>query len=157
MSTRRLWSIKYLLAIAFSVLLLDQVTKLLVENISALQYKYLLPFLNFHVTYNKGAAFGFLSNQPWATWVFVAIAFVVSICIIIWGSKIGREHKLELIALGLILGGALGNLLDRIRLRYVIDFIDFHIGNWHWYTFNVADIAVCVGAIILAIYTIIRG
>lgn len=154
---RKLWSVKYVLATALVIVLLDQITKILVVHTSSLSYMKLLPHLNLHLAYNRGAAFGLLDNATWARWLFVGVATIISFAIVIWSSHIPKKHKLELFALGLILGGALGNLFDRIRLGYVVDFIDFYIGNWHFYTFNIADIGVCIGAVILALYTVVRG
>lgn len=71
--------------------------------------------------------------------------------ILLWNRRLTKKDKWESLALGLILGGAWGNLLDRIRFGYVIDFLDFYIGSWHWYTFNVADIAICMGAALLVL------
>ncbi|HSX19714.1 MAG TPA: signal peptidase II, partial [Gammaproteobacteria bacterium] len=108
--------------------------------------------LNLHLAYNKGAAFGVLESAGgWQRWAFIAVAIITSAVILLWGKKLGKKHKLETLALSLILGGAWGNLIDRIRVGYVIDYIDFYIGNWHWYTFNVADIAICVGAVLLVL------
>lgn len=110
------------------------------------------PFLNLILAYNSGAAFGFLSDAGgWQNAFFVAVAVAVGIAIVfmIRQLKPGQTHLA--IALMLVLGGAIGNLIDRFRFGHVVDFIDFYIGNWHWYTFNVADAAITIGAIILAL------
>lgn len=142
-----------MLKLAFLVLALDQVTKLLVLALLHTHSVAIMPYLNFTIGYNKGAAFGFLdAASGWQRWFFIAIALVISLIIILWNRKLTKRDKWEKVALGLVLGGAWGNLLDRIRLGHVVDFIDFYIGQWHWYTFNVADIAICIGAVLLAIY-----
>lgn len=154
MSTRNLWSVKYLLKIAICVLVVDQIVKNLILLIPRLKYMQLLPNLNLHLAYNTGAAFGMLGNAGgWQRWMFIAIAAIISVILIGWARRLHKKDKLEIVCLGLILGGAFGNLLDRIRFGYVVDFIDFHIGTWHWYTFNIADSAICVGAVVLSIYT----
>lgn len=141
---------RYLARPAIFILVLDQISKWYLMHTPKLKRVALMPHLNFHLAYNKGAAFGVLgSASGWQRWVFIAIALVISVMIFLWSKKLGKKDKWELIALGLILGGAWGNLLDRIRLGYVIDFIDFYVGTWHWYTFNIADVGICCGAAIL--------
>jgi signal peptidase II len=142
-----------MLSLALIVFALDQITKLLVIALLHANSVAIMPSLNFTIGYNKGAAFGFLdAASGWQRWFFIAIATAISLVIILWSRKLTKRDKWEKVALGLVLGGAWGNLLDRIRLGHVVDFIDFYIGNWHWYTFNVADIAICIGAVLLAIY-----
>jgi len=103
-------------------------------------------FLNIVLVYNTGSAFGFLANQSgWQLWLFIAIAVLVAIGILTWLWKSKNKHPLTALALCFILGGTLGNLYDRVINGYVIDFIDFHIGDWHWPAFNVADTAICLG------------
>ena len=139
------------LAIAALVLVLDQISKAFVIMILGFNTKLVfMPSLNFTLAYNRGAAFGFLAeSNGWQKWLFCGIALVFSSCILIWSARLTDRDYWEGVALAGILGGAIGNLIDRLRYGYVIDFIDFYIGDWHWYTFNVADIAICVGAAIL--------
>lgn len=142
-----------MLSLALLIFAIDQITKLLVIALMHSNSVPIMPFLNFTLGYNKGAAFGILdAASGWQRWFFIAIAVFISIIIIIWSKKLSKYDVWEKIALGLVLGGAWGNLLDRIRLGHVVDFIDFYIKNWHWYTFNVADIAICIGAVLLAVY-----
>ncbi len=96
---------------------------------------------------NRGAAFGFLnrSDIEWQFWLFLAATTVAAWAIIALARSVGDEPWL-FAALGLVLGGALGNLADRLRFRAVVDFLDFHVGDWHWPAFNVADTAICLGA-----------
>jgi len=111
-----------------------------------------LPFFNLWLNYNTGAAFGFLGAQNgWQVFLLSGIAIIVSVVLIMWLGKTPRKDWLMALALSLILGGAIGNLIDRIRFKYVIDFFDFHIGTWHFATFNVSDIAITIGAIFLVI------
>ncbi|MBN9125933.1 MAG: signal peptidase II [Nitrosospira sp. 56-18] len=138
------------LMLALAVLALDFVTKRWVE--SGLSFGEQIPvtsFFNLVLTYNAGAAFSFLSDAAgWQRWFFSGIAGGASILII----YLLRKHeadRLFCIALSLILGGALGNLWDRITLGHVVDFLDFYIGTYHWPAFNVADSGIFVGAMLL--------
>lgn len=107
----------------------------------------IFPFLNLTLTYNYGAAFSFLAAQSgWQLWFFTIIAIIVIIAILYWLRKIPRRHNLFAISLTFILGGAIGNVFDRIFYGYVIDFIDFHYKAYHWPTFNLADSFICIGA-----------
>ncbi|MBM4079960.1 MAG: signal peptidase II, partial [Planctomycetes bacterium] len=101
------------------------------------------PVLNFTCSKNEGGVFGFGQGQR-GLFVFLSLGAMAAICWLLLRSDMGW---LGAAAMGLILGGAIGNLYDRIALGYVRDFIDFHIGNWHWYTFNVADALICIGVV----------
>ena len=133
------------------VLVTDQYTKALVlENIELYQAVQVLPFFNLTHVYNYGAAFSFLSDAGgWQRWGFSILAAGISIVIAVWLARLPVNRKLEGIALALILGGALGNLYDRLTLGYVVDFLDFHWSGMHFPAFNVADSGISVGAILL--------
>jgi signal peptidase II len=106
-------------------------------------------FFNLILTYNAGAAFSFLSDASgWQRWFLSSIALIASIVIIFLLRKY-TDNKLFCLALSLVLGGALGNLWDRITLGHVVDFLDFYIGSYHWPAFNVADSAIFIGAVLL--------
>ena len=108
------------------------------------------PFLNFSLAYNTGAAFSFLSDASgWQNMFFVVVAIVVTLVMIgmIW--RLGANDVQVAVALMLVLGGAIGNVTDRIRLGYVVDFIDVYYRSWHFPTFNVADSAIFLGALLL--------
>lgn len=101
---------------------------------------------------NRGAAFGFL-NRPdidWQFWLFL-LATLLACAIILSMARTARYSRALFVGFGLILGGAVGNLIDRVRLRAVIDFLDVYVGAWHWPAFNVADVAICVGALLAAL------
>ncbi|HED38883.1 MAG TPA: lipoprotein signal peptidase [Chromatiales bacterium] len=135
------------------VVVLDQVTKYLVtDSLQLYQSIPILPSLNLVLAHNTGAAFSFLSDAGgWQRWFFAVLAIVVSAVILVWIVRL-KQHELRLaIALSLVLGGAIGNVWDRIMLGYVVDFIDVYYGDWHWPAFNVADSAICIGAILLII------
>lgn len=139
--------------IAVLVYVLDRITKALVLNyLQVEQPLNVLPMLNLFLTFNPGAAFSFLNKAGgWQEWLFVGTAIGVSIFIIGWQFKITIEHLWLKIALALILGGTLGNLYDRIIYHEVVDFLDFYFRQWHYPVFNIADSAICIGAIMLVI------
>ena len=133
------------------VLVLDQQTKAWIgASLSLYERIGVLPFLDITRVHNRGAAFSFLSTASgWQRWFFAALALVVSALIVIWLRRLPPGQGRLAAALALVLGGALGNLWDRLQLGYVIDFIDVYYGNWHWPAFNVADSAITVGAVLL--------
>jgi signal peptidase II len=136
--------------LASMVILLDQMSKWLVlANVRFGQTIYLTPFWNWVLTYNPGAAFSFLADQPgWQRWFFTALALAVSGWIALELKKHAGQKLLSL-ALALIMGGALGNVIDRVRFGAVVDFIQWHVAGYYWPAFNVADSAITVGAILL--------
>jgi len=135
------------LTIAIIVLLLDQLSKwLALSNLQMGTPESVVPFLNWLLLFNPGAAFSFLAQgSGWQRWFFTILGLAASIYII-WLLYKSQSDKLLCVALSLILGGALGNVLDRVMYGAVVDFIDVHYGNWHWPAFNVADSAICIGA-----------
>lgn len=111
-----------------------------------------LPSLNLTLMHNRGAAFSLLSDAAgWQRWLFAALALAVGAAILVWLWRLPRERRWLPVALALVLGGALGNLWDRLILGYVVDFIDVYYRGWHWPAFNVADSAISVGAVMIAI------
>ncbi|CAM3786646.1 signal peptidase II [Polynucleobacter antarcticus] len=138
------------LAIAVIVLLLDQLTKWsALSNLQLGVPQEVLPFLNWRLLFNPGAAFSFLADSSgWQRWFFTILGLGAS-TYIIWLLKTSQGDKLLCWALSLILGGAIGNVLDRIMYGAVVDFIDLHYANWHWPAFNIADSAICIGAALI--------
>ena len=138
------------LAIAAITLLLDQLSKW--SALSSLQLgipEPVLPFMNWLLLLNPGAAFSFLAQgSGWQRWFFTIVGLVACVYII-WLLRKSQNDKLLCLALSLILGGALGNVLDRIMYGAVVDFIDLHYANWHWPAFNIADSAICIGAALI--------
>ena len=138
------------LAIATATLLLDQLSKW--SALSNLQLgipEPVLPFFNWLLLFNPGAAFSFLAQgSGWQRWFFTILGLLASIYILHLLRK-SLSDKLLCLALSLILGGALGNVLDRIMYGAVVDFIDLHYANWHWPAFNIADSAICIGAALI--------
>ena len=136
---------------AGAIVLLDQISKWIV--LGALRpgdTVYVAPFFNWVLTFNAGAAFSFLSDAGgWQRWLFTALALGVSAWIITLLRRHSGEFRLSL-ALTLVLGGAVGNVIDRMRFGAVVDFIHWHAAGYYWPAFNVADSAITVGAILLA-------
>ncbi|MBL1261490.1 MAG: signal peptidase II [Thiotrichaceae bacterium] len=137
--------------LSLTVIVLDQVTKQMVtDSLYLYQSIPILPSLNLVLAHNTGAAFSFLSDAGgWQRWFFSVLAIGVSIVILIWIKRLKQDELPLAVALSLVLGGAIGNVWDRIAHGYVIDFIDVYYGEWHWPAFNVADSAICVGAVLL--------
>ena len=145
-----------LLWIAGVVFVSDQLTKYFASDYLVRHGEVNLgPFLNLVLVHNTGAAFGFLSSASgWQNGLFMFVALVACAFLLWMLSRLNRQEMLLAVALMLILGGALGNLLDRVIFGYVIDFIDVHYHHWHWPAFNVADSAITVGAILLILDTV---
>lgn len=139
------------LFVSLLVVVLDQWTKwLALAHLKFQQPWPVFPSVNFTLNFNPGAAFSFLSEAGgWQLYFFVGVSAILAAIIFIWLMRTAQQCWQKLLGLSLLLGGAVGNLIDRVRLSYVIDFIDFYIKNWHYATFNVADSAVCVGAFFL--------
>ena len=145
------------LGLAALVVLLDQGTKMAIERV----YDYgdvhpVTGFFNLVLTYNKGAAFSFLAGASgWQKHFLTAIGVVASVFILYLLGRHGHQRLFSL-ALAMILGGAIGNVIDRVAYGHVIDFLDFHAGGWHWPAFNVADSAIVGGAMLLVLDELLR-
>jgi len=133
------------------VIALDQLSKILADNYLLYQKAVeLVPMFNLTLVYNKGAAFSFLADQGgWQRWFFLILTSAVSIFIYLWIRKLKPHQVLQYTALALILGGAIGNLIDRAIYGHVIDFLDVYYQQHHWPAFNIADSAITVGAFLL--------
>lgn len=142
------------LPLSAGVIVADQVVKAwIVHRFSLVERVHELPVLDIILTYNRGAAFSFLSDASgWQRWLFVILALIVSTTLIIWMRRLrARVHALLACALALIVGGALGNMIDRIATGRVVDFIHLHWGRHYFPAFNIADSAITVGAVLLLI------
>ena len=140
------------LAIAALVLVLDQLTKItIVRLFSYGESLAVTSFFNLVLVYNKGAAFSFLSTESgWQRYLFTALGIAAAL-FITFLLKRHAGQRMFCTALALILGGAIGNVIDRIAYGHVIDFLDIYVRNWHWPAFNIADSAICVGAVLFVI------
>ncbi len=141
------------LSLSVVVFILDQLSKMVAtQNLQLHQANNLFPGFNLTLMHNTGAAFSMLSQAGgWQRWLFILIALSVSVFIAVWLVKLPAQKRWFACALALILGGALGNVFDRIFLGYVIDFIDVYVNNWHWPAFNIADSAISIGAVMVII------
>ena len=138
---------------SLAVITVDQATKFaavkLLEPSSSVE---LISVLDLVLAYNTGAAFSILSTAGgWQRWLFIGLALMVCAFIIHWLRDLPRAARWIPLALSLVLGGAVGNVIDRVRTGAVVDFIDFHVNDWHWPAFNIADSAICVGAALLVL------
>jgi len=143
-------SLKHGLLIAVLVIVLDQLTKWVA--LSGLNFGEtpitVTSFFNLVLVWNRGVSFGMFNDAGDAgPWILSGIAIAVVLGLLYWLRQ--AENKLTIAALSLVIGGAVGNVIDRFRFGAVVDFLDFHIAEYHWPTFNVADAAICVGAVLL--------
>ncbi len=136
-----------------AVIGLDRLTKLLAQaHLDPYAPVPLAPSLNLTLAYNTGAAFSFLRDAGgWQRWLFVALALAAAVLILQWLRQLDAGRAWLACALALVLGGALGNLWDRLMLGHVVDFIDVYLGAWHWPVFNVADSALTAGAVMILV------
>ena len=135
------------------VVLLDLGTKALATaSLSYAEPQAVLPFFNLTLLHNTGAAFSFLAGEGgWQRWFFIVLAVVISGMLIGWLAKTPRTERWLPVSLALVLGGALGNVYDRIVHGYVVDFLHFYWGGYHFPAFNIADSAITIGAIMMAV------
>lgn len=154
------------------VLILDQSTKQIAEAaLEAYRPHELMPFFNFTLMYNKGAAFSFLSDQGgWQRWFFSILAAIVTVVLVVWLHRLKPHESRIATALSLIIGGAVGNLIDRVLFGQVIDFIDVYykadsclpgfsslLGQCHWPAFNIADSAIFIGVALILLDAFVGG
>ena len=141
--------------IALLTIALDQLSKFCAEEYLVFHRAVeVMPFFNLFLTYNKGVSFSFFSmNEAYGPWVLSGLSLIICCGLIVWLRK--EKNKVNQIGIALILGGALGNVLDRIRIGAVVDFLDFYYGAYHWPAFNVADTAICFGAFLIFLQLIL--
>lgn len=146
------------LLLALLVVALDQASKWLVLEV-VMQPPRVVPitgFFNLVLTYNTGVSFGLLGGErEWQPWLLSGLALVIVVALLLWLRR--QERALPAIAIGLIAGGAVGNVIDRLRFRAVVDFLDLHAAGWHWPAFNVADSAITIGVILLLLDGLFPG
>lgn len=141
------------LVLSLGIAALDIFTKnLALANLHPYTALPVFPMFNITLAFNTGAAFSFLSGTgDWHKWFFMGFTSLMLVIMLAWLCKSKAEPKLQAWGLALVIGGALGNLIDRLRFGYVVDFIDIYYQNYHWPIFNLADSAICLGALCLAI------
>lgn len=152
-------ALPWLLVSALTIIL-DQLTKwwaLTALQPPGLPHPVIPGFLNWTLAFNSGAAFSFLAHgSGWQRWFFVSLAAVISVALVIWLMRTARRDWRTALPLSLVIGGALGNLIDRLYAAQVIDFIQVYYHDWYYPTFNVADCGITVGALLLILFSVIR-
>ncbi len=147
------WGMARWLGLTLLALVLDQLTKAWASG--ALEYAQplaVMPMFNLTLLHNTGAAFSFLAQAGgWQRWFFAGVALLVSVVLLVWLLRVRVGKGIEAAGLALILGGALGNLYDRVAYGYVVDFIDVYYQQWHWPAFNIADSAITLGVGLLLV------
>lgn len=149
-TARRRAMLRLGLIAALVILVLDQIIKLAVLDLLDIGQRAIVvtPFFNLVLVWNRGVSFGMLDGLGAALpWLLVGVAVAVVLGLIVWLSR--TEQWPSALGLGLVIGGALGNVVDRVRYGAVVDFLDFHIAGYHWPAFNLADAAICIGAVVL--------
>lgn len=146
------------LGLALVVVALDQLSKWLVLDLfgQAPRSIEVLPVFNLVLVWNQGVSFGLFGGaSAWGSWILVGLALVISVFLAGW--LLRAETRLTALGLAAIIGGAVGNVIDRVRFGAVVDFLDFHVLGYHWPAFNVADSAITVGAAILILESLFNG
>jgi signal peptidase II len=144
-------------AAAAVALIADQASKWLIVNVvmNPPQLMPITPFFNLTLGLNRGVSFGMLSEGLGDTpWVLIIISLIIVAAMVVWLTR--TRALAEALGLGAIIGGALGNIVDRLRLGGVIDFLDFHVAGWHWPAFNMADTAITIGVALLLLSTLVE-
>ncbi|MGB0132801.1 signal peptidase II [Dokdonella sp.] len=148
------------LLLSVFILVADQITKWVVLQHFQLHdsMPVIAGLLNWTLAFNEGAAFSFLSDAGgWQRWFFTVLAIAVSVVLLVWLKRTPRNDWKTALPLSLVLGGAIGNVIDRIRFGHVVDFVDVFHGDWHFPAFNVADSAISVGAVLLILLGLFGG
>ena len=146
------------LIFGFLILCIDQISKwwIVTEVMNPPRYIPVFPYFNLVMGWNKGISFGiFDSASPPNQWLLISLALIIVTILLIWLWR--SESRIISVALGLIIGGALGNVIDRIHYGAVADFLDFYIGDFHWPAFNIADSGITIGVIILVLESLFVG
>lgn len=146
-------------ALVLLVIILDQSTKqLALGALQPYQAQPVLPFLNVTLAFNSGAAFSFLNDAGgWQKWFLTVFALLMSGVLSLWLYRVPLSKRATACGVSLILGGALGNLIDRFHHGFVVDFIELYYRQYHWPVFNIADSAICIGAVLLVLVTLREG
>ena len=148
-----------LLWLSLLVVVLDQLSKYwMVTNFAEYEVLRVWPVFNLTLVYNTGAAFSFLSDAGgWQRWFFITIGVLVSAAMVVWLSRLDVRERLTAYGLALVVGGAIGNVIDRIVLGKVVDFLQWHWQDWYWPSFNLADSAITLGVVLLLLDGLFSG
>lgn len=131
------------LLFALLIIIIDQITKNLIVAYLWEGQKEILPFFNLVHVWNRGVSFGLFNHDHSGAWILCALSLAITAFFVHWLWRV--DHKPLALAIGAVIGGALGNVIDRVRFQAVVDFLDFHVGAWHYPAFNVADSAIVLG------------
>ncbi len=147
------------LGVSALVVALDQLSKYWIEQTLLLfETRPVFPGFNLTRVYNEGAAFSMLSDAGgWQRGFFIVLAVAIISVLLVWLWRLPRGFRWETLAVALVIGGAFGNLIDRVRLGHVVDFLDCYVAEWHWPAFNVADAAISVGVVLLIVASLKSG
>ncbi|MCB1803122.1 MAG: lipoprotein signal peptidase [Gammaproteobacteria bacterium] len=142
-----------LLWLSLLVVVLDQLSKFwIMARFEEYEVLTVWPVFNLTLVYNTGAAFSFLSDAGgWQRWFFIILGIVVSLVMVVWLTRLRPAERLTGVGLALVVGGAVGNIIDRIWLGKVVDFLQWHWHDWYWPSFNLADSAITLGVVLLLI------
>lgn len=146
------------LGLAGVAVVLDQLSKqwILTDIMQPPRVIEVTPFFNLVLAWNRGVSFGMFNQQSdYGPYILTGVAVVIVIALTIWLFK--ADTRFTALALGLVIGGAIGNVIDRVRFGAVVDFLDFHVMGYHWPAFNVADSAICVGAVMLVCESLFKS
>ena len=157
MTTMRSYTRQGLL-LALVVFIADQILKLWMLDLVFDPPRVLVmtSFFNLAPVWNRGVSFGmFSSQQDWMPLILSAVAVAISIGLVVWLRR--APSRLMALALGLVIGGAIGNVIDRLRYGAVVDFLDFHVMGYHWPAFNIADAAICIGVVLILWYELFQA
>jgi len=148
-----------LLWLSLLVVVLDQLSKFwIMASFQDYEVLRVWPVFNLTLVYNTGAAFSFLSDAGgWQRWFFIVIGVLVSAAMVVWLARLDERERLTAYGLALVVGGAVGNLIDRIWLGKVVDFLQWHWQDWYWPSFNLADSAITLGVVLLLIDGLFAG
>ncbi|MCL7751036.1 signal peptidase II [Guyparkeria hydrothermalis] len=137
--------------LSFGVLVVDQLTKwAALVGLTYARPVEILPFFDFTLLYNTGAAFSFLADHDgWQRWFFVFLAVVITAVLLGWLAFVAIRDRRIQAGITLVIGGAVGNVIDRVLYGHVVDFLDFHVAGWHWPAFNIADAAITIGVALI--------
>ncbi|KTG16807.1 MULTISPECIES: signal peptidase II [unclassified Guyparkeria] len=137
--------------LSLGLLVADQLTKW--AALAGLEYarpREVLPFFDLTLLYNTGAAFSFLADHDgWQRWFFIFLAVVIVAALLAWLAFVSLDDRRIKAGIAAVIGGAVGNVIDRAAYGYVVDFLDFHVAGWHWPAFNIADAAITIGVILI--------
>lgn len=150
--------LRFGLAVAGVVLVLDQASKwwIVARVMDPPRTIEVTPFFNLVMAWNRGVSFGLFANDSkWGSWLLSGLALAITVALLVWLAK--AENRVQALAIGMVVGGAVGNVIDRLRFGAVADFLDIHVAGWHWPAFNLADSGISIGVALLLFDALFGG